>query len=152
MRVVVEVVFRGQHKVRALMVMQGPQPVSIDQILIGQDFLRFSKSHDSPGGQNDVVSGSGLLEIVCGQDNRATPRRLFVNERVNCFGGVKVQTGKWFIEQENRVILGDSLGDIHPLPLPTGKFSEMPFGEICYFQPVHGGCDNFLVTLGEATE
>ena len=99
-----------------------------------------------------MIGGTSLLEVVSRQDNRAPALGFLVDDRVNRLRGVDVQARQRFVQQQHRMVLGNSLSNVDPLPLTPGQFGQVTIGQVGDVESLHCLLHALLVLRARPTK
>src|SRR5665647_15714 len=104
---------------------QGPEPVSDLQVPAGQHLIGGSGGHDTSAHQQHVIGGTGLIQVVGGENDGSAIVTFGMNNAVDGAGRHQVQSGEWLIQKQNVVVLRDALRHVDALPLASGEFAQV---------------------------
>ena len=95
-----------------------------DDLGVGQGGRRLGAADTAPGEGNDGVGMVGVGQMVGGEEHRAAGIGLGTHHLEDAALGCNVETRRRFIEQEDRRLLNEALGDERSLPLTTGQLVD----------------------------
>ena len=94
--------------------------VSRSEVFDQQDLVRRSGGHYPASQQNHIVSRPGLGQLVGGHDQCASLGGFVVDHLVDGLGGNQIESRQRFVQEQEVVVLGETLGHEHPLALAAG--------------------------------
>ena len=100
--------------------------VGLRQVPCGERGFRWAGCKHATGDEEYVVGDPGLGEIVGGEDDGAAATGFLVDHRVDRLGGREVDPCERLVEEQQVVILSQTLGNEYALALPSGQLRQMP--------------------------
>ena len=88
-------------------------------MLVDDDLLRWPGGDHPAGEQHHDVAPGGLLEAVGGHHDAVAGVALLVDDPQDHVAGDDVEARDRLVEQEQRRLLGEALGDERSLALPA---------------------------------
>ena len=91
--------------------------ICLDEVGARENLARWAVGNDPTSEQHDVVGDLCFREVVGGHDDGASALVLIVDHRVDGLCGREVDPGQRFVQEQDRMVLGESLRHEHPLAL-----------------------------------
>lgn len=122
------------------------------QVLLSNHFARGPERHRHSGEQQHQVATTGVLQVVCGQHDGSALGPFLVDHVEDDGPGDDVEPADRLVQQEQRRVLGEALGDENALALAAGQVVELPVGEVVDGEAGHGVADGGTVPGSKTSE